>query len=325
MYTNYGNISLTLAVWLAADDGYDLEYDPRVYSVTTLLQPVRSVVLTRRLKANQKAGSVDISDLVPARLGTAVHTAAEVAWLYSRNKAFMNLGIPSKIAERIVLNPEKEDDPNAIYVYMELRKQRKVNDMYVSGKFDFVYEGRVRDIKTTKTYNWIMGTNDEKYAMQGSIYRWLNPKIITDDFVDIEFLFTDWSPLKASIDKDYPQKRIMTRTIPLMSLENTDIFVKKQLKKLKECIDLIQADLPLCTPKELWMNPTKYAYYKNLTNKRATKLYDTAADANTQMIQDGNKGKVITRMAEPTFCKYCDARPICMQAEGYINQGILKL
>lgn len=325
MYTNHGDIPFTLAVWLAANDGYDFIPDAKSYSCTTLLAPVRSVILTRQMALANVSGSVDIAEMVPSRVGTAVHTAAEMAWLYSRNKAMTNLGIPQKIQDLIKINPDTPSANPEYDMYMEQRSTKMVGDITISGKFDFVWQGRIRDIKTTKTYNWIHGGNDKKYMMQESIYRWMNPEIITDDSCAIDFVFTDWSPLQASIDKDYPPRRIMERIIPMMSIVDTDYFVRKQVALLEQHKDSTQANLPKCTPDELWMKPAKFAYYKNPTGKRATKLYDTNAEALSHKSRDGNVGVIHQRIQEPTFCKYCDARPVCHQAEKYIEEGILKL
>lgn len=328
MYSNYGDIALPLAVWLAADDGYDLKYDPNTYSATTLMAPPRSVILSRRLEAQMKAGNQDLADLVAMRVGTAVHTAAENSWKHSRARAFKNLNIPFTVYSRVKINPTPEEAkiPGAIPVYLENRVEREIDGVTISGKYDFVYEGRVRDIKTTKVYNWILGGNDKKYALQGSIYRWLNPDIITDDFCAIEFLFTDWTPLKASIDKTYPPKRVMTRVLPLLTLDETEAYIRKQVAILVKHKESKQANLPKCTPDELWMKPTKYAYYKNASNTtRATRLFDNIHEANLRCSQDGGKGRIVPRIAEPTFCKFCDARPICMQAAQFIEDGILLL
>lgn len=328
MYSNHGNIELPLAVWLAADDGYDLKYDPNVISATTTMSPPRSVILSRRLEAQMTAGTVDLDTLVAARVGSAVHSAAENSWLHSLPQALKNLNIPQHIADRIWVNPPRHADipEDSIPIYLEQRAQKQIGKWWVSGKFDFVYEGRVRDIKTTKTYNWILGGNDKKYALQGSIYRWLNPDIITDDSCSIEFLFTDWSPLKQMLDKSYPPKRIMTKVLPLLSIEETEAFLIKQLTILDTYMESKQEDMPKCTPEELWMKPTKYAYYKSAkATARATKLFDTMHEATARMVKDGNTGKILPRIAEPKFCHYCDARPICMQAAQFIEDGILKL
>lgn len=325
-YTNYNNIPLVLAVWLAANDGYDLKKAPHVISATSLMKPTKSLILSERVAESNEEPTIDVADLVASRLGTAVHTAAEVAWLYSRDVGMRNMGIPQKVIDQIRLNPDEPSNDPQFDIYLEQRTSKAVGKWVISGKFDFVENGRVKDIKTTKTYNWIKGSNDEKYRIQGSIYRWLNPDIITDDFVDILMIFTDWTPLKAMTDKDYPKSNIMVRTLPLMSIEETDRWVKNQLARIEQYEGKHQNEMPACTPEEIWMDPPKYAYYKNPKGAKATRVYDTPQEANAHKARDGVPGsKVVKREAEPKFCKFCDGRSICLQAEGYIAEGILKL
>ena len=326
MYTNYCDVPFVLAVWLAANDGYDLVPDPNTVSATSLMKPIRSLVLGARVAVAGQETVVDVSDLIPARVGTAVHSAAENAWLYSREKGMKNLGIPDGIIDKIRVNPEEVGDPR-LDVYMEQRSQKKIGKWTISGKFDFVHEGRVKDIKTTKVYNWIKHTNDEKYMIQGSIYRWLNPEIITDDYVEIMMVFADWSAMKVKTSKDYPPKHIMSRMLPLMSLEQTEVWIKARLTELEAAWDKDQKDLPYCTPEELWMAPAKYAYYKDASKtSRATKLFDTQVEAQARKAMDGfPNSNIVERKADPKFCNYCDARQICMQAADYVNQGILTL
>lgn len=325
-YTNFTDIPFVLAVWLAADHGYDLEYDPNTISATTLMKPTRSIILTRRIMAEQQ--SIDIVDLVAAKLGSAVHTAVEEAWIYHRDEAMRRLGVPDNVIKRICLNPDP-DQPlpdDAIPIYMEQRASKEIDGWKVSGKFDVVWQGTVEDTKTTKTFNYISGSNDEKYSLQGSIYRWLNQDIITSDHINVLMIFTDWSELKAKADKTYPQKRIIVRKLDLLSIEETESWVRNRLAELTRYLDKKQEELPLCTPDELWMDPPQWAYYKDKTKlARATKLFDTAAEAQTRLVQDGNTGVVVKRDMEPKFCRYCPASPVCTQAEGYIAQGILKL
>lgn len=331
-YTNFTDIPLVLAVWLAANRGYDLEYHPDVISATTLFKPIRSIVLSRRVAAEQQ--SIDIESLVQAALGTAVHTAVEDAWIDDKLKAMERLGYPEAVREKICLNPDPkwgwDKDDDKICIYMEQRTSKTLDvdghQWTISGKFDAVVQGTVQDVKTTKTFNWIKGSNDEKYRLQGSIYRWLNPDIITGDFVEILMIFTDWSELKAKADPTYPQKRVIVRKLPLLSLEETESYIMERLRLLNRFMDKPEPELPQCTPDELWMDPPKWAYYKDRTKlTRATKLFDTAAEANTAMAKDGNTGTIVKRDMEPKFCKYCSALPVCTQAEGYIAQGILTL
>jgi len=326
MYTNFSNISLPVAVWLAADDGYDLIPDPDKISATSFLKPLKSVILEKALQAANQEGIVDLSDLVASRVGTAVHKAAEVAWLYSREKAIKNLALNSKVYKKIRLNADNEDEEDAIYIYLEKRSERVLDGITVSGKFDFVYEGRVIDLKTTKTYNWIARTNDDKYVKQGSIYRWLNRDIITDDYINVEMIFTDWSPFKALADKTYPQHRVCTRTLPLMSIPETEHFLKTCIARFKKYRNSNQKDLPDCLPEEIWMDEAKWAYYKNpKATTRATKLFDNEGEAVLRKAADGGLGLIVKRLQEPKFCNYCPARQVCHQAEKYERMGILKI
>ena len=36
-------------------------------------------------------------------------------------------------------------------------------------------------------------SKDREYRLQGSMYRWLNPKIITKDVFNINYIFTDFN------------------------------------------------------------------------------------------------------------------------------------
>jgi hypothetical protein len=158
------------------------------------------------------------------------------------------------------------------------------------------------------------------------MYRLLNPKIITNDHMNVQYLFTDWSPYQAQANKEYPQRRIMAKRLPLLSLADTEEFVRAKLITIKQHQQLPQEELPNCTPTELWQDPAKWAYYKDKTKLvRATKLFDSSTEAASRNAADGAKGVIIKRPAEPTFCKYCDARPICTQAEYFIAEGLLKL
>jgi hypothetical protein len=111
-----------------------------------------------------------------------------------------------------------------------------------------------------------------------------------------------------------------------MSLQETETWIQQRLADIESNWDAHQDDMPQCTPEELWQDPAKYAYYKNPKAQRATKLYDSPQEANAHKARDGIPGsKVVERKAEPKFCKYCDGRSLCLQAEGYIAAGLLKL
>jgi len=326
MLTNKLGIPLPLAVWLAAPHDYDLAPDPRVISATTLQRPLKSIILGQRVL---EEGSVDIHDLIASKLGTAIHSAVEKAWLEYHRAAMTDLGYPpAAVAKTVVNPPDTMPKKHIVPVYVEQRHDKEVMGYRVSGKYDIVIDGVLNDVKSTSTYTWIMGSSDDKWIKQGSIYRWLAPEIITEDYMYINYLFTDWSPLKAKADPiGYPQSRALPKKLNLMSIEETDKYVKERLQIIDQYMQSPQDELPECLEEDLWVDPTKYAYYKNpQKTARATAVLATKEEAlEYQSTKGKGEGFIVERTGQVRFCRYCPANIICNQAERYIHEGRLNI
>lgn len=318
-YTNNHNIPLPLAVFLATDH-YD--YVPNVISATTLLKPLKQIVLGNRL--TQEETFVDVSDLVSSRMGSAIHTAIEQAWL-DPAKALAALGFSEKVINRIKINPDKPD-PKDINVYMEKRSNKAIAGMTVSGKFDFVAEGKVQDFKSTSTYTYMNQTNTDKYRLQGSIYRWLNPDIITSDTMSIHFIFTDWQKVESLKNKDYPPARVHSQSIDLLSVEATENWLRNKITQIKRYEHADEVEIPACTDEDLWRKPTVYKYYKD-PNKtdRSTKNFTTMSEAAAYMSDRGNVGMIKEVKGQVIACRYCPAFSICKQKDALIASGDLNV
>lgn len=324
IYTNHSNVPLAMAVWLA-NDTYD--HDPRNnhISATSLLKPTRQIVLaTRVTKENQK---VDIASLLKSRKGTAVHDGIESAWVNNHKAAMTALGYPARVTERVLVNPDpKELTGDEIPVYLEQRSEKEVHGFVVSGKFDFVAEGRVQDFKTTSTYTYQYGNKDHDYMMQGSLYRWLNPEIITEDFMEIHFMFGDWSAIraKAEASKNYPPSDMVSKKYQLMSYAETDTWVSNKVLEIQKYLHAPDEEIPECTDKDLWRKPDVFKYYKNPEKRsRATKNFDNLAEAQLRLVEDGNVGVIETVKGTVGACKYCDAVTVCKQKDKYLATGEL--
>lgn len=320
--TNGTAVPLSVAVYLASDN-YD--YEPNTISATGLLKPIRQTILTGRLPKEEYA--VDILSLVKSRTGQAIHDSIERAWKDNYQTAMLSLGYPQSVVDHVVINPDPNDMPkDAIPVYMEQRAHREFMGKTISGKYDFVAEGRVEDFKTTSTFTWKEGNKDEDYQLQGSIYRWLNPKIITEPYMAIRFFFTDWMPGRAKQDPTYPNRAVESRMIPLLSIDDTEAYIASRLTLIERHKNTPEPDLPLCTDKELWRREPVYKYYKNPQKmSRSTKNFDTLAEANIKLGQDGGVGVVVTVPGQVTACKFCSAFSICSQKDGFIADGSLIL
>ena len=316
-YTNTSNIPLPLAVFLATDH-YD--YVPNVISATSLLKPARQLILADRLSSEDNL--VELSDMVSSRMGTAIHTAIEQAWL-NPTKALKSLGYSDDIIQRIKVNPETVEE-NDIPVYMEKRSFKKVGNHTISGKFDFVAEGKVHDFKSTSVYGYLNQSNANKYILQGSLYRWLNPDIITKDEMLIHYIFTDWSKAESLRNSNYPKARVHSQKYNLLGLDEIEQFVKDKLELYDSMKHQQEKDIPYCTDEELWRKPTVWKYYKSVYATRATKNFDNPSEAYA-LQQTKGVGEVREVKGTVSACKYCPAFLLCSQKDELINSGDLIL
>ena len=309
--TNNAGVPLTLAVW-AVNDSYDYVNDPKYFSVTTLLKPVRQIILSKRVDPN--TDSQDVEDYLATAMGTSIHDSIEKAWTQNYKKNLERLGYPESLVNRFKINPQDPLEKDDIPIYLEQRTIREYRGYKIGGKFDFVADGLLHDNKSTTTMKWTKGSSDKDYMLQGSLYRWLNPDKIIDDFIRINFVFTDWSKLNAMKDPSYPQHRAMYKDIPLMSLEKTEEWLDQKLKLIEKYWNASQDQIPECTDEELWRTPTKYKYFSNPNATRATKNFDSLAEVKQYWLVDKQgKGCIKIFPGEVRRCKYCFAASICNQ------------
>ncbi len=323
-YTNTENISLALAVFLATDT-YDKE--DSAISATGLIKPLRQLVLGSRVPLENT--SVDVAGLVQSRVGTAIHEGVDSAWNTNYIGAMKALGYPPGLIARIKINPTDEmllADPNIVPIYTEQRAFKEVDGVVVSGKYDFVIESEVQDLKTTTTYTHTHNTKEEDYILQGSIYRWLDPKRITKDTVAIHSIFMDWKAHEVHSQKNYPPSRLLTTRYNLLSLPETESFVRQKLSTIKMYSQLPESEVPLCTDKELWRSEAQFKYYaKSPTEQsRSTKNFNNKQAAQNHLMTKG-KGVVVEKPGEVKACKFCTAFTLCTQKDSLLADGSLKL
>ena len=280
-YTNKFNLDRTVVEVLEHDD-YDYNSDSKVISATSLISPARQVAL-KRLHYDEL--SVDVSDLIASRYGTAIHAA------------FENIKLTDCIQEQ--------------------RLKAEFDNFTLSGKFDILRrEGifyRLIDIKSTSVWKLIMGDYDQ-YIKQLSIYRYLCVENGYDTMQEayIYFFFTDWQKRKAKEDPEYPQLRFHKLELKLWTIEETKKFIIDRYNKITIAEQLIkdgkESDIETTT-EELWQRPDKFAVMKG-KQKRAVKLYDSKLKAEAHIGED--KGYHIdTRKEVAKRCSYCACTRFC--------------
>lgn len=321
--TNNSDISLALAVWLVHDD-YDYDADPNYISATSLLKPIRHIVLPRRLPP--EARTMDVSDQIKKKLGSALHDSIEKAWTEGYVESLMRLGIAEDVIERVKINPSDKEvraSNSIIPIYLERREKRKLNGKVIGGKFDMVAEGILQDTKSTSVWTWVNERNVDAYQLQMSIYRWLDAgrelRRVTEDYGVVNFIFPDWSAGMVKTP-NYPQQQVEKKIVPLLSLHETEAWIASKLLTVTSNLHVPEALLPRCTEEELWMSDPVYKYYGDPTKTtgKSTKNFETLAAA-TQHKADKGKGVVIPVPGAPKRCAYCDAFSICTQKDEYFN------
>lgn len=331
--TNTLGIPLSMAVWLLHDE-YDYIDDENYISVTSLMKPIRHIILPKRVPPEKRTS--DVSDYIARALGHSIHNSIEHAWNKGHKRALALLGYPEKIRDRILVNPtdaevDAMEDP--ICVYMEQRAYHQVkvgNTTYkIGGKFDLVADGVVEDTKSTTCFTWTHGTRDEEHKLQGSLYRWLDhheskatgrkPKI-TEDIMRINYVFTDWSKMLARQSERYPQKRVEQKTLALYSVEEMDQWVRAKLAQVIQHLDQPEDRLPECTDEELWRSDPQFKFYLDPEKAkdpkaRSTKNFSNMADARQYQMEKGGKGVIVMKPGEPKRCDYCAGFEVCTQKD----------
>lgn len=309
--TNLNNIPLPLAVWLATSN-YDGNKEPNEISVTTLMKPLKQIILSKRI--NKDDLCLDVSSLAASTIGSALHDSIERAWL-NPNDALARLGISEKGISKIKINPDPstvaEDD---ITIYMEQRAYKKMGSKIVSGKYDLVFDGQVQDYKSTSVYTYLK--NDSKksdYILQGSIYRWLNPGLIIKDTIAINYILKDWSATRALADASYPRTALIQEEYPLLSLEQTEKYVRNKLRDINRYMNSPEEDIPECSSEELWRGEPVFKYYASDTATRSSKNFSNMVDAAMHMSSKGGRGFIKQVDGKAKACNYCMAATICQQ------------
>lgn len=315
--TNITGIPLPMAVWLAADD-YDFQANgQKAISATALLKPVRQILLRERL-TEADAEIPDVTQRIAARLGHAIHDSIEKAWISNYRIAMKALGYPESLIDKVKINPKAVEEGD-IPVFIEHRGSREVMGYRISGKFDLVINGELHDTKTTSVYSYISGSKDEDYRLQGSIYRWIHRDKITSDHITINFLFTDWQRSQAKLKETYPQQRALSHRVQLMSIQETEAWIRAKLTALENAADLPETAIPHCTDKDLWRSDPVFKYYADpkKTDGKSTKNCATMAEAIAYKHSKGNKGIIIEVPGKVKACSYCPSFAICSQKDLY--------
>lgn len=203
-------------------------------SATSLLKPVKEVVLTDRHYNELERDAVELYD---ALIGSAIHESFRI--------------MPFQDGEM-----------------REVRVGTIIKDVLVTGQFDYIKNNKIGDYKTMKIGSYLFGDKEFEYTAQLSVNRFLFAADnrygkILDETGEIVMLFVDWRDREFTMKKygfsdapGYPH-RGKTLELKLWDFKKTENFLLRKITDFK--IASIQRDeeLPECTDEERWMRATK--------------------------------------------------------------------
>jgi hypothetical protein len=322
---NNGNIPLPLAVMFLHDD-YDHQNvnHPKTLSVTTLLKPIQEIILSQKyLQPLHKYSVIDLANISSSSLGSAMHSLLEKAWSKPQ-KALQLLDYPMHIINNILINPEPNElTDSSIPIYIEQRTTKQINGWNITGKFDLIFDGYLYDLKYRKAYSYLAQSNKEHDTLQGSMYRWLNPEKVLEDWFSIVWILSDWNKASTVTNKQYPPNKYIEQRLALLSTQATERFITDVLDQIEANLDKPDHLLPKCSPEDLWMDSPIWKYYKTKGSNRSTKNYDNEYAAITHFIKDGAVGEIIKVQGNARRCEYCSVNQICSQVKELKAQGLI--
>lgn len=245
------------------------------YSVTELLKPVKEILLYRE---HSNEIDVDVSDLIPALFGTAVHNILE------ENTVATDTLIP------------------------EYALETQFEGITIAGRIDLVdfKKAIITDYKTCSV-NKIVKQDFNDWKLQGLAYAYLlfREKGIIIRELNFIALLKDWSKLKQTGPAS--PIYIWKYNIADSDYDYIESYLKGKIAIIKSGI------APDCTDAERWNTGDKYAVYKKYSDKRATILCDSEKEANDYIANKLNgDGFYQLRKGENIKCKYyCDVCKFC--------------
>lgn len=136
--------------------------------------------------------------------------------------------------------------------------------------------------------------------------------------------FQDYDIDKARTQVDYPKDVIVPVSLPLWNPKDAEERIIAMVERHKANEKLPDDQLELCTDKDIWAKPTKYAVQEKGA-KRAVRLLNTLDEAEEYIRNSKNKDKdkwsIIKRPGERTRCEhYCRANIFCNQYKEYLAE-----
>lgn len=259
-------------------------YRDKRYSITSLLDPDRVLMLKRR---HNDEIEQDVSECIWMLFGTVTHYALET-------------GIECRENE-----------------YVEEHLEYTFPSGYtLSGIIDHV-EDYIDDYKTTSVWTVIYGSNNEHWKKQLQMGAYLHYKEHGNWISKgrIIAILKDFNKKDSLLKDNYPKLPVQVINFDLGTPEEVEEWIVKRFKRIEYLEKLSDLDLPLCSMEERFNTGDKYAVKKKVW-KKAFRVFDSLDEARELLIELERKYpgeyEIEERIGEDKKCKdYCSCCQFC--------------
>lgn len=256
------------------------------YTATQLVIPPRITLLTKRHALEIRE---DASENIWRLLGQAVHSILERA-----------------------------DHDNELH---EERIFARICDRRISGATDvFNDRGVLQDYKVTSAWTRVYGSRMEDWEIQLNILAHLFRSAgFAVHKLEVVCIYRDWSATQSLRSEDYPKQPVEVIPIPLWPSEDAIDLIQSRVEFLVKCEPKPDAELPPCTPVDMWEKATTYAAMKS-GRKSAVKVCLNEDEA-ASIVASGKATHVEIRPGKRTRCEdYCSVNRWCNQYAAYVAE-----
>ena len=262
----------------------DYQYRDKRYSITSLLDPDRVLMLKRR---HNDEIEQDVSECIWMLFGTVTHYVLET-------------GIECRENE-----------------YVEEHLEYTFPSGYtLSGIIDHV-EDYIDDYKTASIWTVIYGSNNEHWKKQLQMGAYLHYKE-HGNWINkgrIIAILKDFNKKDSLLKDNYPKLPVQVINFDLGTPEEVEEWIIKRFKRIEYLEKLSDLDLPLCSMEERFNTGDKYAVKKKVW-KKAFRVFDSLDEARELLIELEQKYpgeyEIEERIGEDKKCKdYCSCCQFC--------------
>lgn len=293
------------------------------FSASNMTDTIRQTIFGYRYPELQYTRDVMDRLIQAGAQGNARHLWIEKAWENPTTiKHAMRLdGISETLAEKVLVNPKKEDiQSDSIVVWTEKQLPlHNIKGLIVGGTPDLIFNGQVEDYKTVSPWSIMYPSTTMKYVMQLSSYRWQAPDVITKSTGRLLYRFPAWNQKESKTIKGYPKFPVLAQTHTLYTVESMQEFIETKADLILANLDKPDEMLPPCPADRLELrveykvfgSEEKYADYRD-RGGRSLKS-DTNLDNIIAYTTTLKNFVIVEYVSDPSLCKICAFTSKCNQ------------